>query len=433
MLETIDLRSANLEDDIDKISQKLASRSKLEMKSVINSVSEIVNDVRISKDGAVIRYTEQFDGVKLAQSSIKVSQEEIECALSKVDAKLIQILRKAKANIENFHKNQLEKSWIDASKPGILLGQVVRPLECVGVYVPGGTAPLPSSVLMNVIPAKVAGVGNIVMCTPPSKDGTVSEVILAAAYEAGVDEIYKIGGAQAIAAMAFGTDTVKKVDKITGPGNIYVNTAKRLVYGYCDIDMFAGPSEIMIIADDSAKPEYVAADMLSQAEHDVLAASVLVTTSETVAEQVKYHLISQSEALPRKNIIADSLSQYGAAVLVKDMKDAAEIANLICPEHLELCVKEPFNVLGDIKNAGAVFLGNYSPEPLGDYFAGPNHVLPTSGTAKFFSPLGVYDFVKKMSIISYSREELMKVAEDVYKFAKAEGLDAHANAISIRK
>lgn len=433
MLETIDLRNGNLQDDIDRISKKLASRTKLEMKSVIDTVSQIVEDVRINKDSAVIRYTEQYDRVKLSPFSIKVTQEEIEQALSRVDVKLIEILRKAKENIENFHKNQLEKSWIDASKPGIVLGQAIRPLDYVGVYVPGGTAPLPSSVLMNVIPAKVAGVEKIVMCTPPSKDGTVSEVILAAAYEAGVNEIYKIGGAQAIAAMAFGTETVKKVDKITGPGNIYVNTAKRLVYGYCDIDMFAGPSEIMIIADDSAKPEYVAADMLSQAEHDVLASSVLVTTDEVLAEQVKYHLISQSETLPRKDIILKSLREYGAAVLVKDLQHAANIANMICPEHLELCVKEPFNMIAAIKNAGAVFLGNYSPEPLGDYFAGPNHVLPTSGTARFFSPLGVYDFIKRISIISYSREELMKVADDVYKFARAEGLEAHANAINIRK
>lgn len=433
MIETIDLRNANFEDDIDKINLRLASRSKLEMKTVIDAVSQIVDDVRINKDKAIIKYTEQFDGVNLCRSAIRVSQEEIQYALSRVDAKLIEILKKAKANIENFHKNQLEKSWIDTSRAGILLGQAVRPLDCAGVYVPGGTAPLPSSVLMNVIPAKVAGVGKVVMCTPPSKNGMVNECILAAAHQAGVDEIYKIGGAQAIAAMAFGTETVTKVDKITGPGNIYVNTAKRLVYGYCDIDMFAGPSEIMIIADDSANPEYVAADMLSQAEHDVLAASVLVTADEVLAEEVKSNLVSQCRALSRKDIIEKSLRQFGAAVLVKDLEDASKIANMICPEHLELCVREPFSMLGSIKNAGAVFLGNYSPEPLGDYFAGPNHVLPTSGTARFFSPLGVYDFIKRMSIISYSRDEFMKISDEVCKFAKAEGLDAHANAITIRK
>jgi histidinol dehydrogenase len=315
---------------------------------------------------------------------------------------------------------------------GVILGQIYRALEVVGVYVPGGTAPLPSSVLMNVIPAKVAGVERIVMATPPGKDGNINPVILVAANEAGADEIFKMGGAQAVAALAFGTESVPKVDKITGPGNIYVNMAKRMVYGYCDIDMFAGPSEIMVVADNTANPKYAAADLLSQAEHDVLAASILVTTSEDFAKEVQSEIERQTGYLSRKDIINKSIEDYGAVVIVNDIEEAIGIVNKIAPEHLELCVEDPFSLIGKVKNAGAIFLGNYASEPLGDYFAGPNHVLPTSGTARFFSPLNVGEFIKKSSVISYSRKALQDVKDDVILLAEAEGLTAHANAIKVR-
>jgi histidinol dehydrogenase len=344
----------------------------------------------------------------------------------------VEVIKKARDNIKSFHKKQKEKSWFVSEEEGVILGQMYTPLEKVGVYVPGGTAAYPSSVLMNIMPAKVAGVDKVIMTTPPGKDGKVNPVILVAANEAGADEIYKVGGAQAVAALAFGTETIPKVDKIVGPGNIYVAMAKRTVYGYCDIDMIAGPSEIMVVADETANPRFVAADLLSQAEHDVLASSILVTTSERVAKEVQKELGIQLEALDRKEIAQKSIEDYGALVIVDSIKDAAEVVNRIAPEHLEICMEEPFAALSWIRNAGAIFLGNYSSEPLGDYFAGPNHVLPTSGTARFFSPLNLSDFMKKSSIISYSKEALRKVKDDVILFAESEGLGAHANAIRVR-
>lgn len=412
--------------------ESLLARSKEEDRNIVKSVGEIIEGVRKNGDKAVREYTGRFDGVNIPPEMIKVTEKEIADAYAIVDEKLLESIRKAKANIEKFHAKQKENSWFSVEGEGIILGQLYRPLEIVGVYVPGGTAPLPSSVLMNVLPAKVAGVERIIMATPPSKNGGVNPAILVAASEAGLSEIYKVGGAQAVAAMAFGTGSIPKVDKIVGPGNIYVATAKRMIYGYCDIDMVAGPSEILVIADESANAEFIAADLLSQAEHDVMASSILVTVSFSLAEKVQREIENQVKVLSRKEMIAKSLSGYGAAIVVKNIDRAVEIANIIAPEHLELCVKEPFNILPGIRNAGAIFLGHFAPEPLGDYFAGPNHVLPTSGTARFFSPLNVDDFVKKSSIISYTKSALEKVKGDIEVFAKAEGLTAHANAVSIR-
>ncbi|HHW47377.1 MAG TPA: histidinol dehydrogenase [Clostridiaceae bacterium] len=412
--------------------EKLLERSKEDRANVAEIVREIIENVKKNGDSALKEYTRLFDGVEIPRESVKVTEKELSDAYGKVDSKLVEVIRRAKENIEKFHSKQKENSWFSTESEGIILGQMYRPLETVGVYVPGGTAPLPSSVLMNVIPARVAGVERIIMATPPSKDGSVNPVILVAACEAGVDEIFKVGGAQAVAAMAVGTESIPKVDKIVGPGNIYVATAKRMVFGMCDIDMVAGPSEILVIADESANASYVAADLLSQAEHDTMASSILVTVSGEFAKKVQKEIERQVQKLSRKDIIIKSLENYGAAIVVENIRRAVEIANMIAPEHLELCVNEPFNLLGDIKNAGAIFLGHYAPEPLGDYFAGPNHVLPTSGTAKFFSPLNVGDFVKKSSVISYTRKALRHVAEDVILFAKAEGLTAHANAVSIR-
>jgi len=412
--------------------ERLLERNKEDRGNVAEIVGEIIENVKKNGDAALEGYTRLFDGVVIPREAIKVTEKELSDAYGKVDGKLIEVIRKAKENIEKYHQKQKENSWFSTEREGVILGQLYRPLETVGVYVPGGTAPLPSSVLMNVIPAKVAGVERIIMATPPSKDGSVNPVILVAACEAGVDEIYKVGGAQAVAAMAVGTESIPKVDKIVGPGNIYVATAKRMVFGFCDIDMVAGPSEILVIADESANASYVAADLLSQAEHDTMASSILVTVSEKFAKEVQKEIEQQVEKLSRKEIIIKSLENYGAAIIVENIRRAVDIANMIAPEHLELCVEEPFSLLCDIKNAGAVFLGHYAPEPLGDYFAGPNHVLPTSGTARFFSPLNVGDFVKKSSVISYTRKALERVAEDVRIFAEAEGLTAHANAISIR-
>jgi histidinol dehydrogenase len=428
LIRIIDSRK---EDDKDLL-KKLLDRSQLDEGTVLQRVEEITSNVRSKGNAAVFEYTKMFDKVEITAENIRVNQKEIDDAYNIVDKELIEIIRRAKTNIEEFHIKQKEKSWFTTEKDGVILGQILRPLEVVGVYVPGGTAPLPSSVLMNVIPAKVAGVEKIVMATPPGKDGKINPVILVAANEAGADEIYKMGGAQAIAALAFGTESVPKALKVTGPGNIYVNMAKRLVYGYCDIDMFAGPSEIMVVADKTANPKFAAADLLSQAEHDVLSASVLVTDSEKLAFEVKSEIERQTAYLDRKEIINKSVGDYGAIVIVNDMEEAVQLVNKIAPEHLELCVEEPFGMVGEIKNAGAIFLGNYAAEPLGDYFAGPNHVLPTSGTARFFSPLNVGDFVKKSSLISYSRKALSKVKDDVIRFAEAEGLSAHANAIRVR-
>lgn len=410
----------------------LVSRNNKESRDIAKSVEEIITEVKSRGDNAVSEYTQRFDGVDIAAGLTKVTEKEIADAYNKIDKRLLEAIRRSKDNIEKFHLKQKENSWFSPEGEGVILGQLYRPLENVGVYVPGGTAPLPSSVLMNVIPAKVAGVERIIMATPPSKDGSVNPTILAAACETGVSQIYKLGGAQAIAAMAFGTETIPKVDKIVGPGNIFVATAKRMVYGYCDIDMVAGPSEILVIADESADPGFVAADLLSQAEHDVMAASILVTVSEKLAKSVQKEIEIQIEKLSRKDIIAKSLESYGLIIVIDSIDRAVEIGNSIAPEHLELCVEDPFSLLSSIRNAGAIFLGHFAPEPLGDYFAGPNHVLPTSGTARFFSPLNVGDFIKKSSIISYTRAALEKAREDIEIFAKAEGLTAHANSVSIR-
>jgi len=428
MIKIIDLRCGKDSD----IFENLASRSQLEYRDVLDRVEEIVANVRRNGDKAVLEYTAMFDKVQLTLGKLRVTEKEIKEAYTKVDPKLVEVIKRSRDNIWNFHEKQKEKSWFSTEKEGVIVGQLYRPLEVVGVYVPGGTAAYPSSVLMCAVPAKVAGVSKIVMTTPPGKDEKINPAILVAANEAGDDEIYKVGGAQAVAALAFGTETIPKVDKIVGPGNIYVAMAKRTVYGYCDIDMIAGPSEIMVVADETANPVFVAADLLSQAEHDILASSILVTTSEDIAKEVQRELEAQLAVLERKEIAGKSIADYGAIIIVESLKDAATVVNRLAPEHLELCVKDPFAALGDIKNAGAIFLGNYSTEPLGDYFAGPNHVLPTSGTARFFSPLNLSDFMKKSSIISYTRDALQKVKDDVILFAESEGLGAHANAIRVR-
>ncbi|MDO8489326.1 MAG: histidinol dehydrogenase [Candidatus Omnitrophota bacterium] len=428
MIKIIDIR----EDKNNEQFKKLISKSQIDISDVTEIVEGIVKNVRANGDQAVLNYTRLFDKVDLTLTNLKVTDKEIDKAYEKIDKKLLETIRRAKSNVQSFHVNQKEKSWFSTEKNGVILGQLYRALEIVGVYVPGGTAPLPSSVLMNILPAKVAGVSKIVMATPPGKDGSIHHVILVAAKEAGADEIYKVGGAQAIAALAFGTVTIPKVDKIVGPGNIYVNTAKKMVYGYCDIDMFAGPSDITVLADDTANAKFVAADLLSQSEHDVLSSSILVTTSESLAKNVVKEIERQFAYLSRKDILKKSLRDNSGIIIVKTIDAAVEVVNKIAPEHLELCILEPFNLLGDIKNAGAIFLGHFASEPLGDYFAGPNHVLPTSGTARFFSPLNVGDFIKKSSVISYTRKALQEVKDDVVLFAEAEGLDAHANAIRVR-
>ncbi|MDI3518820.1 MAG: histidinol dehydrogenase [Caldanaerobacter sp.] len=412
------------------IFNKIQNRSKLENKEIAKRVEDIIENVRERKDKALFEYTYMYDGINLNSETVKVKEEEIKKAYEEVKEDFLKALDKAIKNITEFHEKQKEKTWMDF-KEGIVYGQVLRPLSSVGIYVPGGTASYPSSVLMNGIPAKVAGVERIVMVSPAGKKG-ISSYVLVAADKIGIKEIYKIGGAQAVAALAFGTESIPKVDKIVGPGNIYVAMAKRALYGYVDIDMVAGPSEILVIADESASPKYVAADLLSQAEHDVMASSILVTTSKELAEKVKKEIERQMEYLERKEIIAESLKNFGAIIVVDNLKEAIGIANEIAPEHLELVIENPFEILGEIKNAGAVFLGEFSPEPLGDYLAGPNHVLPTSGTARFFSPLSVRDFVKKMNVLYYSKEALSSVKDDVITLAEAEGLTAHANSVKVR-
>ncbi len=428
MIKLIDMRQ---EKDTE-LFDKLIERDRVGKQDVIDVVGAILENVRINGNKAVLEYTKKFDKAELATESMKVSGKEIEEAYEKVDKKLLDIIRKSKENIIAFHEKQKENSWFTTGEDGIMLGQLYRPLEIVGIYVPGGTAVLTSSVLMNALPAKVAGVERIIMATPPARDGSIDPAVLVAANESGVTEIYKMGGAQAIAAMVFGTESVPRVDKVFGPGNIYVSTAKRLSYGYCDIDMFAGPSEITVVADDTANPLFVAADLLSQAEHDILSASILVTPSVKLAEEVIKELSAQYERLSRKDILDKSLSEYCAAIIVNDLDEAMDVVNRIAPEHLELCIEEPLGRLGYVKNAGAIFLGNWSPEPLGDYYAGPNHVLPTGGTARFFSPLNVADFVKKSSVISYTRKALEKASDAVIGFAEYEKLDGHANAIKVR-
>ena len=395
-------------------------------------VNEIIENVRANRDAAIFDYTKRFDGADINAENILVTEDEIKEAYEKVDEKLLTVIRKALVNIRKYHEKQRQYSWFDSEESGIILGQKVTALEKVGVYVPGGKAVYPSSVLMNIVPAKVAGVKTIVMTTPPGKDGKVNPATLVAAKEAGVDAIYKVGGAQAIAALAFGTESVPKVDKIVGPGNIYVALAKKAVFGFVSIDSIAGPSEIMVLADETANPRFVAADLLSQAEHDEMASAILVTTSRDFAEQVSKEVDGFVAQLSRKEIIQKSLDNYGYILVAESMDEAIATVNEIASEHLELVTKNPFETMTKIRNAGAIFVGEYSSEPLGDYFAGPNHVLPTNGTAKFFSPLSVDDFIKKSSIISYSREALEPIYKDIVQFAECEQLTAHANSIRVR-
>ena len=395
-------------------------------------VNEIIENVRANRDAAIFDYTKRFDGADINAENILVTEDEIKEAYEKVDEKLLTVIRKALVNIRKYHEKQRQYSWFDSEESGIILGQKVTALEKVGVYVPGGKAVYPSSVLMNIVPAKVAGVKTIVMTTPPGKDGKVNPATLVAAKEAGVDAIYKVGGAQAIAALAFGTESVPKEDKIVGPGNIYVALAKKAVFGFVSIDSIAGPSEIMVLADETANPRFVAADLLSQAEHDEMASAILVTTSRDLAEQVSKEVEGFVAQLSRKEIIQKSLDNYGYILVAESMDEAIATVNEIASEHLELVTKNPFETMTKIRNAGAIFVGEYSSEPLGDYFAGPNHVLPTNGTAKFFSPLSVDDFIKKSSIISYSREALEPIYKDIVQFAECEQLTAHANSIRVR-
>lgn len=395
-------------------------------------VNEIIENVRANRDAAIFDYTKRFDGADINAENILVTEDEIKEAYEKVDEKLLTVIRKALVNIRKYHEKQRQYSWFDSEESGIILGQKVTALEKVGVYVPGGKAVYPSSVLMNIVPAKVAGVKTIVMTTPPGKDGKVNPATLVAAKEAGVDAIYKVGGAQAIAALAFSTESVPKVDKIVGPGNIYVALAKKAVFGFVSIDSIAGPSEIMVLADETANPRFVAADLLSQAEHDEMASAILVTTSRDLAEQVSKEVEGFVAQLSRKEIIQKSLDNYGYILVAESMDEAIATVNEIASEHLELVTKNPFETMTKIRNAGAIFVGEYSSEPLGDYFAGPNHVLPTNGTAKFFSPLSVDDFIKKSSIISYSREALEPIYKDIVQFAECEQLTAHANSIRVR-
>lgn len=409
---------------------KLGERSRNTNKDVTETVSEIINNVMMNGDKAVREYTIKFDGK--APDTFEVPKEELTALTANCDPEFIATLKKAADNIRNFHERQKQQSWLTTKDNGVIMGQRIRGLKRVGLYVPGGTAAYPSSVLMNAIPAKIAGVSELIMVTPPGKDGKPNPDIMAAAAIAGVDRVFLMGGAQAVAALAYGTESVPKVDKIVGPGNIFVATAKKLLYGTVDIDMIAGPSEILVLADESANPKFLAADLMSQAEHDKLASAILITTSDKLAEDTTKEIYRQVEELSRKDIIEYSLDNYGVIIVCDTMERAIELANELAPEHLEVCCENPMEYVGKLDNAGSVFLGNYSPEPLGDYFAGPNHVLPTNGTAKFFSPLSVDDFIKKSSIISYSREALEPLSEDIQKFAKAEGLTAHANSIRVR-
>lgn len=412
--------------------KNLLKRSPSNFGNYAETVQEIVDDVRDNGDAALFSYTKKFDKADITSENVKVTQKEIDYAYTQVSPELLDVIRKAKKNIWEYHEKQKQYSWFDSKPNGTLLGQKVTALASVGVYVPGGKAVYPSSVLMNVMPAKVAGVEKIVMTTPCNAEGEVYATTLVAAKEAGVDEIYKAGGAQAIAALAYGTESVPKVDKIVGPGNIFVALAKRAVYGHVSIDSIAGPSEVMVLADETANSRYVAADLLSQAEHDEMASAILVTTSEELAEKVSVQVDKFIDELSRKEIMRKSIDNYGYILLADNMSDAIDAVNDIASEHLEIVTANPFDVMTRVKNAGAIFIGEYSSEPLGDYFAGPNHVLPTNGTAKFFSPLSVDDFIKKSSIIYYSREALEAVHTDIEAFAKAEQLTAHANSIAVR-
>ena len=427
------MRIVNLTRETEEnILENMLKRSPTQFGTYEAAVSEIIAAVREKKDEAVFAYTEKFDGAKLDASTVEVTEQEIGEAYAQMDSGLIQVIRKARENILAYHEKQKENSWFTSTEEGTLLGQKVTPLNRVGVYVPGGKAAYPSSVLMNVLPAQVAGVREICMTTPCSREGKVNPVVLAAAKEAGVQRIFKVGGAQAIAALAYGTESIPKVDKIVGPGNIYVALAKKAVYGNVSIDSIAGPSEILVLADETANPRFVAADLLSQAEHDELASAILITTSRRLAEQVDGEIRKFLETLSRREIIEKSLDNFGYLLVAESKEEAIETVNQIAPEHLEIVTANPFEDMMKVRNAGAIFLGEHSCEPLGDYFAGPNHILPTNGTAKFFSPLSVDDFVKKSSVIYYSRDALEKIHTDIETFAKAEQLTAHANSIAVR-
>ena len=427
MIEIIDLRRSKNPEFL----KELKKRATVDFRDYERIVQNILAGVREKGDPALLGYTEKFDGVDLSDTGMKVIDAEIAEAYNEVSEDFLKAIRLAIKNITDYHRKQLQNSWFTSSD-GIMLGQKVTPIASVGIYVPGGTAAYPSSVLMNAIPAKVAGVKRIVMVTPPNRKGKLSAGVLVAAKELNIDEIYKVGGAQSIGALAYGTETIERVSKIVGPGNIYVATAKREVYGYVDIDMIAGPSEILVVADDSADAKYVAADLLSQAEHDELSSAIAITTSEELGKAIAEEVEKQIGTLERKDIIEKSLAIYGKVILVENLEEAIELANEIAPEHLELCARKPFDLLNKVENAGAIFLGNYSPEPLGDYLAGPNHVLPTSGTAKFYSPLSVDDFIKKSSIIYYNRESLQGIKNDIMVLAESEGLTAHKNSIKVR-
>ena len=427
------MRIIELNDNTrDEVMRTLLRRSPAQFDEQQQTVNEIIRRVRTEGDQALFDLAEQFDGVKLTPETLEVSPEETEAAYREVDPKLLAVIRKALVNIRSFHEKQKQNSWFTSTEEGIFLGQKITPMERVGVYVPGGKATYPSSVLMNIVPARTAGVREVIMTTPCGKSGRIDPSVLVAAKEAGADRIFKTGGAQAVAAMAYGTESIPRVDKIVGPGNIYVALAKKSVYGAVSIDSVAGPSEILVLADETANPRYVAADLLSQAEHDEMASAVLITTSHELAEQVSREADTFTEQLSRKKIIRSSLDHFGFILVAGSLPEAIEAANAFAPEHMEILTKDPFSVMTKIRNAGAIFLGEYSSEPLGDYFAGPNHILPTSGTARFFSPLSVDDFVKKSSVIHYSREALEAVHRDIEQFAECEQLTAHANSIRVR-
>lgn len=417
----------------EELENKLHTRKTEISEEVNKAVSEIINNVRENGDDALKKYCAKFDGFHVSRKDdFIVSKQEIMDAITKVGPEFMKILERTKDQITEYHKNQIEKSWTMYKDNGVVMGQLVRPIATVALYVPGGTATYPSTVMMNAVPAKLAGVEDLYIITPVKKDGKVSDVILAAAYVAGITKIYKCGGAQGVAAAAYGTDTITKADKIVGPGNIFVATAKKLCYGVVDIDMIAGPSEILIVADKNANPKYIAADLMSQAEHDKLASAILITTSKELVKNVDKELVRQVEDLPRKDIIKSSLDNYGGAVIVDSIKEGINLSNKIAPEHLEVLVDNPLEQLPNIKNAGSIFLGEYTPEPLGDYMSGTNHVLPTGGTAKFYSALGVYDFIKHSAFSYYPQAVLGTFKDDIMKFAHLEGLDAHANSIKVR-
>lgn len=427
------LKVIKYDGDLKKIAKKLNNRKEEISIEVNNAVNDIIEDIRVHGNQALISYCEKFDGYQIRnEQDMIVSDAEKADALLQVDQDYMRILERTKQQLIDFHKNQIDKSWSIYKDNGVIMGQMVRPIERVALYVPGGTAAYPSTVLMNAIPAKLAGVKDLVIITPVKADGKVNPIIVAAAKVSGVNTIYKFGGAQGVAAIAHGTETIEKADKIVGPGNIYVATAKKLCYGTVDIDMVAGPSEVLVIADEQANPKYIAADLMSQAEHDKLASAMLITTSELLVDKVNRELERQMAYLSRKDIIEESLKNYGGAIIVKDLDEAFEVSNYLAPEHLEVLVQDPVTTLPKIKNAGSIFLGEYSPEPLGDYMSGTNHVLPTGGTAKFYSALGVYDYVKYSSYSYYPKAVLATFKDDVETFAKSEGLDAHANSITVR-